>query len=350
MLSSMASNAVLSKARAMYGKRLTEKDYLELLSCKSVSDVAGYLKTKTHYSNLLTEISEASIHRGQLETIIKKKSFIDLSSLCRYEITAGDRFADYILEKTEIEQIMRYITLMGANRADEYLFEIPKYLESHTKVNFNALRKSKSFDDIIEALKDTKYKRIIEQFRPIEDELLNYASIENALYTEMYQNVFKIINSKSRGNERKQLLELFNLLIDYSNFTKIYRLKTFSNFNYDKIKDYIIPLGTISKKHIIDICNAETPDLCVSYMRKTTAGRLLSRLEYNNFNQIDKKLRYITCVKKMRFSVYPKIVMLSYIFLLEIEISNIIVITEGIRYQLPSNQIAELLIIPNISK
>ena len=39
MLSSLASNAILSKARAMYGKRLTKENYRELLNCKSVGEV-----------------------------------------------------------------------------------------------------------------------------------------------------------------------------------------------------------------------------------------------------------------------------------------------------------------------
>lgn len=341
---SMASNAVLSKARAMYGKRLTEKDYLDLLSCKSVSEVALYLKTKTHYASLMTEVNENAIHRGQLETIIKKKAFFDLSALCRYEITIGDYFHKYILEKTEIEQIMRYATLMGANRADEYLFEIPEYLDRHTRVDFNALRKSKSFDDIINALDGTKYKSIIEPFSPKENQIVNYAAMENALYTDLYKNLFDTINSKARGNEKEQLSKLFNFIVDYSNFIKIYRLKTVGNFNYNDIKNYIIPLGTISKKQMIDICNAETANLCVSYMKKTSVGRLLTKIEYNNLSEIDKKILYMTCSKSMRFSVYPTVTMLSYIFLLDIEISNITIIIEGIRYQLQSNQIADLII------
>ena len=45
-----ASNAVLSKARAMYGKRLTEKDYAGLLACTSVPEVLSYLKSHTTVS------------------------------------------------------------------------------------------------------------------------------------------------------------------------------------------------------------------------------------------------------------------------------------------------------------
>lgn len=346
----MASNAVLSKARAMYGKRLTEKDYTDLLLCKSVSEVASYIKTKTHYSSLLTDINETTIHRGQLETIIRKKSFMDLSALCRYEITVGDDFANYILYRTEIEQIMRYTTLMGAGRSDEYLYEIPDYLEHHTKVNFSLLRRASSFEDILNALEKTKYKKIVEPFKPQNNKPINYAAMENALYASMYSEIFNIINSKTKGTEKKQLSEFFNFLVDYSNFIKIYRLKCINNCSYKDIKDYILPFGSLSNKHLENLCNTESANMCLAYIRKTYLGKSLSKIEYNNLSDSDKKLRYIYCSKNMKFSIYPTVVMLSYIMLLDIEISNIIIITEGVRYQLPSDKIAEMLIIPKTTK
>ena len=39
------SYAVMAKARAKFGKRLTEKDYANLLACHSVTEVMSYLKS-----------------------------------------------------------------------------------------------------------------------------------------------------------------------------------------------------------------------------------------------------------------------------------------------------------------
>ena len=59
---SYASNAVLSKARAMYGKGIKEKNYSDLLACRSIPDVASYLKRKTSYSDVLSGINENNLH------------------------------------------------------------------------------------------------------------------------------------------------------------------------------------------------------------------------------------------------------------------------------------------------
>lgn len=58
MLSSMSSNAILAKARTMYGRRLTDKDYEDLLACKTVPEVANYLKNETVYSKFFQVLTK----------------------------------------------------------------------------------------------------------------------------------------------------------------------------------------------------------------------------------------------------------------------------------------------------
>ena len=64
---SSTSFAVLAKARAKFGKRLTEKDYNSLLNSNSVAEVMSYLKSYTHYAEALRDINERDVHRGRLE-------------------------------------------------------------------------------------------------------------------------------------------------------------------------------------------------------------------------------------------------------------------------------------------
>ena len=49
MAVSYADNAVKAKAHAMYGKRLTKENYNDMLNCKSLVELANYLKTRTYY-------------------------------------------------------------------------------------------------------------------------------------------------------------------------------------------------------------------------------------------------------------------------------------------------------------
>ena len=82
MSSTMASNAILAKARAMYGKSLSETDYKQLMDCRNVPEVAAYLKTRTCYKTVLTGLNESEVHRGQLEPMLRQDVYFDVFSGC----------------------------------------------------------------------------------------------------------------------------------------------------------------------------------------------------------------------------------------------------------------------------
>ena len=125
--SAPSANVILAKARAMYGNSLKSQNYLELLNCHSVSEVASYLKNRTSYAVMLTEINETTIHRGHLEMLLRRKLFNDYSSLSRYDATVGMHMSAYIIRRGEIDQIIQCLRLMNAGRSDEFFFSMPLF-------------------------------------------------------------------------------------------------------------------------------------------------------------------------------------------------------------------------------
>ena len=69
---SEVSYAVLTRAKAKYGKRLKENDYKNLLECDSIAEVMTYLKSNTHYSKAFGEANERDIHRGLFEFLLRQ--------------------------------------------------------------------------------------------------------------------------------------------------------------------------------------------------------------------------------------------------------------------------------------
>lgn len=108
MLASLSNKAILTKARAMYGSRLTEEDYRELTHKYSVGEAVAYLKNETHYRAALESISESDIHRNHIEAMLKKDLYLQYIRLARYS-NAGSgsgSFYDYVWMRLEIEQIL----------------------------------------------------------------------------------------------------------------------------------------------------------------------------------------------------------------------------------------------------
>lgn len=347
MLSELSSNVVLSKARAMYGKRLTLQNYNDLLACKSVSEVATYLKNNTVYGKVLSGIEETEIHRGQLEAKLKQKLLEDYASLCHYEITVGEHFSKYFIQRNEIEQILRAILLLDAGMPEEYLFNMPSYLLRHTKIHLKAFSKIKNFDDLLRALEHTEYRRILEPFRPDESGWVNYTGIESALYSYLYANMFRIIQKYTHGEAEKQLNDILKSWIDLTNYARIVRLKITYRSDPEFIKKALLPYGTFSERLLDKMIEAGSEEEITSLLGNTEIGKRALKFEHEYVGELPKRMNFRNCHHYIDFSTHPSVVLISYIVVCEAEIGDIITIVEGIRYQLATDEIRKLLIIVN---
>lgn len=348
MLSNYSSNVILAKARAMYGRRLTKQNYTEMLACHSVNEIASYLKSHTVYSGILSGVNDAEIHRGRLEILLRQKIFEDSAALCRYEISVGEHFAQYILQRAETEQIMHSVMHLMAGAPEEYLFTMPAYLNRHTRIDLPALGRIKTYEDLLNALSHTHYYKILQRFRPIQGQPIDYYGIENALYQNLYALCYQIINEHTHGETRRQLIQLFQVYMDLENYDSIVRLK----FNYhagpDFIRSSLFPFGTLKDRHITALLEAETPEQVREVLKSTSIGKRILKADTSE-ELLSRQVEYEECRKKIRFSTHPSVVMLSYIFLMQIELHDITNIIEGVRYQVPSDDIASLLTILHFS-
>ena len=179
MLSHLSSNVVSAKARAMYGRRLTAQNYQEMLNCKNVTEIARYLATNTDYDKVLAGINDREVHRGQLENRLKQK-------LCRYEISISDALAAYLLQRSEVDQILNALLHLNADTTKEYFFSMPATLAVHSRIDLVRLSGADNFDSIIAALAHTPYQMLLESFRPTYDNPIDFTAAENALNTYLY--------------------------------------------------------------------------------------------------------------------------------------------------------------------
>lgn len=345
MSSSKSANAVLAKMRAKYGKRLSDKDYENLLSCKSVAEVVTYLKNNTYYESVLRTLSERDVHRGRLELILREKLFDDFYSLCRYMKGTGEYFARYIVMRDEIEQIIRFLTLFSSDNSQEYFFTMPTYFSNHATVDFSALARARDIDSFFAVLTKTPYERIAARFRPIAGGRVDIPHLENALYRFCYDELYKSINAYTSNGERKSLLEMFDAIIDIMNFVRVFRLKRFYRESPEVIESFMFPHGTLTQQVIKKMCNARTTREIFEAVEGTRLGREISKMQYVYAGQIQEIGIYNITKKNIHFSVYPVVGMLSYVFVMQQEYSNIVSIIEGVRYGVDPEKLRAIVIV-----
>lgn len=344
MLSTFSSNAILAKTRAMFGQRLKEADYRALLNCATVNDIAAYLKQHTWYAETLAPVNERDAHRGYMEMLMRQKLFRDFSSLCRYELSVGEHFADYLIARSEIEQIMHSLMLLAAGKSEAYVFSLPPYLSQHTHIDLHALSKTKNFHDFLSALGNTRYRRLLEPYAPSPGEKIPFAKIENELYTVLYENVYRTINRYAHGKAKRELRELFDSYLDFENYARIWRMKYFYHMSSEEIRPLLLPFGSFSQRQLDGMLGASDASEVKERMSRTSRGKQAARLDYNFVDELPLRVRHLQSRHAIRFSTHPSVIMLSYIFLMEIEMENITNIIEGIRYQIPKEETLKLLI------
>ncbi len=346
MIFSYASNAVLSKARAMYGKRISDKNYDELLSCRNVPDIAGYLKRKTNYSDVLVNINENNVHRAELESSLRLKLFVDFELLARYDISVGEHFYEYLISRVEIELFMHSLIFMMANKTSNFRFIVPEFFYEHTKINLKDLSNIKSYDDFLKIIKKSRYYEILKKFRPEDNKVsnLNITGIETALYNYSHKIVFKIIDKYVSNGYKNKLKSFFNLYIDLSNLIRIVRMKKYYKLSSEYMNNVLLEGGELSREKLGMFIDSGSNKEMMENMKSTRIGK---RWFSKNLDIIDKvpiNMRYNWCKHNIRFSVCPSIVLISYIFLKEIETFNIINIIEGVKYNLSPDEIKKMLI------
>lgn len=339
-----ASNAVITKAKSKYGKRLKAKDYDALLKCQSVAAVVSYLKTHTRYSDVLYKINENEVHRGQLETLLKQKIFYDFDSLCRYEMSDGSPFSEFIVRRYEIEQLMHFLLLLSCGKVEEYIFTLPSYFNNHTEIDLYKLSKCRDFDSFIQALKKNEYQHILSQFAPDKNGVIDIAGAENALNIFSYRELYDAISKRKSKKQKEKLKQLCDYVNDFCNLSRILRLKKYYEMEPHVIKSHLMPYGSIKESALDSMCNAKDLDAVFEIMATTRVGKRIKQMTIENEEQLSIKSRFNMCKRMLYYSTDPAVVLLAYMYVNEAELKNIITIIEGVRYNCSKERIESLLI------
>lgn len=345
MLTTVSSNAILAKSRAMYGRRLTEHNYTELLHCRSVNEVANYLKNRTAYADIFEGTTSTDIHRGQLETMLRKRVFDQYASLCRYEMSIGQDFYQYFIVRSDIDQILSCARFLSTGHPGDYLFAMPAFFNQHTKLDLYELAAVNSFDSLLAALEGTPYYDMMHLFARRAPSETNFLDMEAVFRRYLYDRLEELIQKGFQGKARKEVLSAIGLQLDMEAIVDLYRLKRMGFHSVEQIRRSVIigPVSRLRRRQFEALIEAQSAAELVKLLDATPYGGRFPR-EFSYIEDAAQKLQYSRSLKDLRFSTNPSVVMLSFMFLAENEVNNITHIIEGIRYQVPAEEISRMLI------
>lgn len=339
-------NATVAKMHAVYGKRLKNEDYSALMSCTSVADAAGYLKRNTYFSRTLEGIDTETLHRGNLENILRRSVMENYFRIIGFEKIGMDEFYNYIIIKTEIDEILICILHLNAGTTD-HITTLPIYMNKYTSFNLLDLAKVRNFSELLELVQKTPYYDILKEFKTEEENgHIDYAGCELKLRTYYFGRVIESLNAFG-ADTRKRMKDYIGTHIDMINIINSYRMTKYFNADEKEIKHRMIPIYLkIPEKKIDELYRAHDEEDFLAKFSKTYYGRELAEEGYDMKNPEAALTHFRFKQTKRAFSrsVTAPECFFTFNTLAEIEMKNIIRIIESIRYELPVSEINSLLI------
>lgn len=343
----MATGAIVSKAKSMRGKQLKAEDYHELLHKKSVAEIAGYLKNETQYAYALRDVRENNIHRGQLEQILRREMFYQVTKLYRYADPAMKDYYQLHVQQIEMELILQRIRVLISQEFEQAIAELPLFLKDDTCFDLLRMGSVQSFDELLEVLQKTMYHKVLLPFRTAKgkESEIAYTACESALHKHYYEHVFEVIERVMKGKNKKAVKEFHAMDVELSNMTKIYRFKRYFKVREDVIREALVPFYDHISQAKVEEMIAQQSDKAFLKMLEDTWYHLKMNDERHVYIEwyMD-RYRYQQARKNLYYSTCAPLVFTSYLYVQRMELENIINIIEGVRYQVESEDIAKMLI------
>lgn len=328
--------AVNAKIKAMEGKFLKDEDYMNLLRLNSVPEVAGYLKEKTAYSEVLSSVDVENIHRGMLENLIKQNMVKHIDRIIHYFTGNYKDFIKTLYAKYEIEEL-KVIARAVYNGKSASDFRGSAFLGKYGRLNQHEIFEAKCIRDIINALADSQYYKFLKP-------LVDGDAAENLFRFEMVLDMFyytilqKEWNKLSKG-DRDILHRAQGIIADTLNLQWIYRGKKFYKLSSEELLNYTINIGyRLNYNFLKTLCYTSSLEEFFKLVKRTRYSFMFKEDETTDI-YMERRLErhtYFALKELERNHSLSIISAFSYIIFLEFEVKDIIAIVEAIRYKIPA--------------
>lgn len=343
---SFSSNSVIAKARAVLGRSLTAEDYMQLSAKENVPDVCTYLKQTARYGKALAAVNPQTVHRGQLEAVMRRSVFDIFESFHRFDYTESKNYFKYIVMQLEIEQILAAIQCVASGSTDTYIAAMPMFLMEHSSVDLPALGTAGNLIEAVHILDGTQYSSALHEplTAAAETGKLNICECERRLYSMYYMKLLKAIEKSHKGSEKKELKRAVLRSVDMENVVSLHRYTLFFGADAESVKSELIPFKYRLSSEAIERLAAEKDIGKIAAELESIGYRFNSDVP-NTVELLTERISLDYLRKTLRLSQSSSVVYFALTELLEIELKNIKTLIEGIRYGLDGGVILNMLVI-----
>lgn len=343
---SFSSNSVVAKARAVFGRSLTYEDYALLTAKESVADVCAYLKQTPRYGKALAAVNPLTVHRGQLEAVLRRSVFDIFESFHRFDHTESKGFFKYIVTRLEIEQILAALQSVSSGTSDDYIAALPMFLTERSQTDLAALGTAKSYAEAAALLEGTVFFKALREplQKAAQTGVISVNDCERRLYTQYYMRMLKSVEHDYKGAEKKELKRAVLRSIDMENVVSVFRYARFFGADAESVRSMLLPF-----KYRL---SAETIERLAAQKDIEKIAAELNAIGYrpdagipDTVELLTERISLDSLRKTLRLSQSSAAVYFALTECLDAELRNIKTLVEGIRYGLDGSVILDMLVV-----
>lgn len=333
---SNSCNALSSKAKCMYGNMLKSDHYNELMKKKDLSDVVHYLKEETYYQEILKDVREYQVHRGQLEQLLLKDYYMRMNKLLRYKDLKCLNFFHLFVVSQEIHFILHHITLMIANKEDA-LADVPLFYDDMICFDLMKLASSKNMKELLMCLEKTPYYKMIKKY----EKAMNYIQLEIEMMRYYHNHSIEAILKEIKGKGKQSLLELAKMKSELVDISLIYRCKFHFQMDQKEIRSYLMNQMCYLRPYQIDMLLDSNLNEFKQFLKQS---KYHISFESGDLEHECNKYLYQKAKKMLNFENDPYCIFSAYELIAKKELDNLIHIIEGVHYEINEDELKKMII------
>ena len=343
MLEKYSTNAVAAKIRSVCGRMLTMDDFMEMVAKRSVAEVADYLAHTPRYSERLRDIDPNTVHRGLLEQLLDEENYTLYRRLTSFSGLEDKPFYDFLLKRHECRQLINLVNAVSCGLQLSFVQTLPSYLINGSRIDFLALARCRSVEELTAALKGTRYYKLFRSFGRTPEGKVDFTDAEIKLRTSLYEGLIEDVEKSGFGRDGDELLSLIRSEIDVINIINAYRLKAFFGYTPDEIRKTVLPFTQMGKTSMNKLYNCPEAGKMRNVVAASPYGRYMSA-EDDDIEPPLRKRTLTTMKHTLARTCAAPVSLYAFMYVCENELRNIVRVIEGVRYDVDPAMIYKLLI------
>lgn len=342
-MNSFASyRAINTKLHAKKRTLLSNQEWGKVTQYQSVPQVIDFLKKREGYRKQMQGYKTNDLHRSDLEVILDRYCVTEIEDMLHYFSGSYKEFFKTFLMTYEISDIG--LMLRTIARKDE-MKEIDRFFvhsEKWSFAHYNRLVGCKTVTQFIEGLRDTCYYDALKTMSQ-EDTAKREFHMEMKLYVLFYND---LIDKAARLNKKDEAIArgMIGTKIDFLNAQWIYRALKYYDISPEEILIYSIPNGhKLSYRKLKKLSYSKSVEEYTKAIEKALGYSLFEQANDAFLDcMTDRYLYRFACrMDRDNESIASS---MAYIMLLEIEMNDLVALTEGIRYKLEEGDLGRYLV------